>query len=435
MPADAAVVERLRAMPAEARARAVAKLAERGLLAALDVPPVRLEPPGDGLTCKQRALWELDHDGRHGDFYQCAALWFAESVPAEKLAGAYADVAGRFDALGRVVDGSVPRSTRVSPAVPAIVAAPSGAWVRNAVSEAAYDWLDPAQRPADVRVFDMPDGSSALAVLGHDLHLDHQGLVQVLGPAIEARLTGGDPVVEDVRISDVAAWQRQRLDDGVLGAAVAVRREALRGAPPCPWPTGGDRAGGRVDVVSGASASDQLREIAARQGVSLASLALAAWYQALVAWDSRTVELPLGCCTTLRMRPELRTTLGNLTNTVIVVPGKRWLSPDLVDEAHQAMLEALGSVEVPFELVYSDGSAQDEQIGVRFTFVEELPAAGDTPLRSEAVPVDYAKSLLSCEVHASDDALHVWLDYRRALFSPLEAARLAALLRQCLLGP
>src|SRR6266545_2953813 len=102
----APVIERLRAMPPEVRALAVTRLAQRGLLATIEVPPVRLDPPGDELTCRQRALWELDHDGRHGDFYHCAALWFAPAVPAEALAGACVDVAGGFDALGRVVDGT-----------------------------------------------------------------------------------------------------------------------------------------------------------------------------------------------------------------------------------------------------------------------------------------------------------------------------------------
>ncbi|SRR6266540_4522001 len=436
----APVIERLRAMPPEVRALAVTRLAQRGLLATIEVPPVRLDPPGDELTCRQRALWELDHDGRHGDFYHCAALWFAPAVPAEALAGAYVDVAGGFDALGRVVDGTggQPRARRVPAAapaeltVPADVADPHG-WVRAAVSVAASGPLDPARQPADVRVYALPDGSSALAVLGHDIHLDHQGLVQVLGPAVAARLAGTEPVVEEVRISDVAAWQRQRLNDGVLSVAVGSRREALRDAPVCPWPTGGNRAGRRLDVRSGARAGELLRELAARSGVSLASMTLAAWYRALVAWDARTSMLPIGCCTTARVRPELRTTLGNLTNTVIVAPGPQWSrfgSADLLDAAHQAMQEALGSVDLPFELVFGDGPVQDEQIGVRFTFVEDPPSSGDGPLRGAAVRFGYAKSLLSCEVHVSGGDLRVWVDYRPAQFAQQVPGRLAALLRQ-----
>ena len=95
----------------------------------------------------------------------------------------------------------------------------------------------------------MPDGSSALAVLGHDLHLDHQGLIGVLGPAVGARLTGSAAVVEEIRISDVAAWQGQRLDDGVLGVAVAGRLgrrwpalPAARGPPAGTGPGGGSRS-------------------------------------------------------------------------------------------------------------------------------------------------------------------------------------------------
>ncbi len=326
----------------------------------------------------------------------------------------------------------VPAAAPAELTVPADVADPHG-WVRAAVSVAASGPLDPARQPADVRVYALPDGSSALAVLGHDIHLDHQGLVQVLGPAVAARLAGTEPVVEEVRISDVAAWQRQRLNDGVLSVAVGSRREALRDAPVCPWPTGGNRAGRRLDVRSGARAGELLRELAARSGVSLASMTLAAWYRALVAWDARTSMLPIGCCTTARVRPELRTTLGNLTNTVIVAPGPQWSrfgSADLLDAAHQAMQEALGSVDLPFELVFGDGPVQDEQIGVRFTFVEDPPSSGDGPLRGAAVRFGYAKSLLSCEVHVSGGDLRVWVDYRPAQFAQQVPGRLAALLRQ-----
>lgn len=443
MPADASpapVIERLRAMPPQVRAMAVGRLAQRGLLATIEVPPVRLDPPSDALTCKQRALWELDRDGRHGDFYHCAALWFAPTVAAGPLAAAYREVAGGFDALGRVVDAAAgqPRSRPAPPPAPAVVRVPTGAtdprgWVRQVVSAAASGPLDPARQPAEVRVYALPDGSSALAAYGHDLHLDQQGLAQVLGPAVAARLTGAEPVVEQVRISDVAAWQRQRLDDGVLGVAVAGRRDALRGTPACPWPTGGDRAGRRAEVLSGPAAGESLRGAAARAGVSLAALTFAAWYRALAGWDPRAARLPIGCCTTGRVRPELRTTLGNLTNTVVIVPDGGWSRlepPDLRESAHQAMVEALGSADLPFELVFGDGPVQDEQIGIRFTFVEDPPTADDGPLRHEAVQFSYAKSLLSCEVHVPAGDLHIWLDYRPATFPPPEAGRLAALLRR-----
>jgi hypothetical protein len=243
-------------------------------------------------------------------------------------------------------------------------------------------------------------------------------------------------VVEEIRISDVAAWQGQRLDDGVLGVAVAGRREAVARAPGCPWPTGGDRAGRRIEVGSGPRVLAARREDAARAGVSLAALVLAAWYRALTAWDPRAAEVPIGCCTTGRVRPELRTTLGNLTNTVIVCPQPRWSqrpAPDLLGPVHQAMTEALGSADLPFELVYrieGDGVVQDEQIGVRFTFVEDDPVPPASPLRPDVVRFGYAKSALSFEVHVSGDDLLAWLDYRPAAFGADGVDRLVGLLRR-----
>lgn len=439
--ASVSVVERLRAMPPDARAVAVRKLAQRGLLGTIEEGPVRLDPPGDALTSKQRVLWELDRDGRHGDFYHCGALWFAPSVPASALADAYLAVAPGFDALGRVVDDDGDGTPRGRPAqvpVPVPVPVPAGVpdpgeWVRRHAAAVASGPLDPSRRAAEVRVYALPDGSGALAVLGHDLHLDHQGLVQVLGPAVAARLAGQTPVAEEVRITDVAAWQRRRLDDGVLGVAVDGRRAALAGVPPCPWPTGGDRRGRRVEVLSSSAAAVSLRDAAARAGVSLATVAFVAWYRALVAWDARTSTAPIGCCTTARLRPELRTTLGNLTNTVVIAPGSPWArlpAPRLLEEAHQAMTEALGGVDLPFELVFGDGTVQDEQVGLRFTFVEEPPDAEDGRLRAEAVRFGYAKSVLSCEAHARGGELRVWLDHRPAWIGTPDADRLATLLRR-----
>lgn len=438
MPADAPVLERLRAMPPELRTRALSQLAQRGLLATVEAPPVRREPAGDELTHKQRALWELDHDGRHGDFYHCAALWFAPSVPAAALADAYTATAGHFEALSRGLDtaGGPPRVRRVSTPVPTTTTVPAGddpqGWLRAAVAAAAGEPIDPAAEPARVHVYTMPDGSGALAVLGHDLHLDEQGLVQVLGRAVAAQLAGTEPVVEQLRISDVAAWQQQRLDDGVLGLAVDARREALRGVPRCPWPTDGDRTGRRIEIASGTGAWQSLRDTAAGSEVSAASAALAAWYRALHTWDARAGATPIGCCTTARMRPELQTTLGNLTNTVVVVPAAAWVrldAPQLRDETHQALTEALGAADVPFELVFADRPVQDEEVGIRFTFAEDPPAAPDAPLYAQAVDFGYAKSVLSCELHVTDERLHAWLDYRPAQIDPAAAEQLAALLR------
>ncbi|MGC4892263.1 hypothetical protein [Micromonospora sp. DT31] len=434
------VVDRLRAMTPQQRTAAVRTLAQRGLLATIDTPPVRLPEPADTLTRKQSVLWQLDHDGRHGDFYHCGALWFAPSCSARALADAFQAVAGGFDALTRVVDvrdgrprsGPAPVPTPVPVPVPAGVPDPAR-WVRRDAAAVASGPLDPTRSAAQVRAYDLPDGSGALAVVGHDIHLDHQGLVEVLGPALAAHLTGAPPVREEVGIGDVAAWQQRRLDDGVLGAAVEGRRCALRGAPVCPWPTGGDRAGRRVEVLSGARAAEPLRAAAARAGVSPATLAFVAWYRALAAWDPRAGAVPIGCCTTMRLRPELRTTLGNLTNTVVVLPGRQWptlAGPRLVDEAHQAMKEALGSVDLPFELVFGDGAVADERIGVRFTFVESAPAGEPQPLRAEAVRFAYAKSVLSCEAQVGEDGgLRVWLDHRPAQIGAQDADRLAALLR------
>jgi len=440
MPAEASVVERLRGMPPDVREQAVAALARRGLLDAVDVAPTRQEPRSDALTVKQRTLWSLDADGRHGDFYRCAALWSAPAVAPGALAAAFVDVADGFDALGRgIADGPacpravpVPRPVPVTDAVPDV--ADPGGWVRAAVGAAAAGPVDPATRSAEVTVFAHRDGSSALAVVGHDLHLDRQGLVQILGPAVAARLAGVAPAVEELGIGDVAAWQEQRIADGVLEPVAAARREMLRDTPPCPWPTGGDRTGRRLEVAAGPRVAEHQRALAAAAGVSVVATVLAAWYRALAVWRPATARLPIGCCTTARLRPEFASTLGNLTNTVVVAPGRGWprmRGVELRTAAHQGMTEALCAVDVPFELAFPAAApVPDEAVGVRFTFVEDTPAEPGTPLLLDTVPVGYAKAALSCEVRDRPGDLGVWIDHRPAAIPDPDADRLVVLLRQ-----
>ncbi|UYM03629.1 condensation domain-containing protein [Solicola gregarius] len=422
------------------RVKAVNRLAEHGLLGTVQAPLERRDVVGSRLTHKQQALWTLDHGGRHGDFYHCGALWFAPCTPAVGLAAAFAAVAPDFDALGRGVgvgaDGA-PFATRVPVPTPTVIAVPTTAtdprrWVQEAVAVAAHEPIDIATEPARVLVYALPDESGAIGVVGHDLHLDEQGLWQVLGPAISAHLTGTEPVREQLRISDLADWQQRELDGGLLEFAVEAGRTAVRDTPRCPLNVRGARDGRRVHVGQGADAWAALRNRAAEHQVSSASVALSAWYRSLRTWYPALAEAPIGCCTTARMRPELRTTLGNLTNTVVVVPAADWpemSDADLPVRVHRALTAALGTADLPFESVFADEPVQDEQIGVRFTFTENPPDEPDV-LRPSPVQFGYAKSVLSGEVRVTGGVLEADVDHRAADLAPEAADNLAALLRE-----
>ncbi|UPK75772.1 hypothetical protein MU582_03790 [Nocardioidaceae bacterium SCSIO 66511] len=436
------VLDRLRAMDAAQRAKAVNTLAERGLLGTVETALERREVLGSRLTHKQQTLWALDHDGRHDDFYHCGALWFAPRTPAADLAAAFTAVAPDFDALGRGVgldvDGT-PVAVRVPIPVPSINSVPTDAsdpqeWVQDAVTIAAREPIELATEPARVLVYSLPDGSGAIGVVGHDLHLDEQGLWQILGPAMSAYLTSTDRVREQLRISDLADWQQHELADGFLGFAVEARRRAVRDTPRCPLHVRGNRDGRRVHVGNGAAAWTALRDQATSQQVSAVSVALSSWYRALRTWRPGFAETAIGCCTTARMRPELGTTLGNLTNTVIVAPTENWTRSsdhELTDHVHRTLTLALGTADLPFEAVFDDEPVQDEQIGVRFTFTESPPGELDV-LRPSPVRFGYAKSVLSCEVRVTGGVIDVDLDHRPADVSSAAADDLAGLLRETL---
>lgn len=206
--------------------------------------------------------------------------------------------------------------------------------------------------------------------------------------------------------------------------------------PPPPLEVTGDRTGARHPVWTATPERQQrIRDRAADAGASSAALLLTIWQSALSAWDPSFAAVPIGNCTTARMRPELRGTLGNLTNTCIVTPPEAAVGPQtqLLDEKrvrffHRALQAAISDVDLPFEMVFParHGHVEDEQIGVRYTFVDYGEPTG--PLTEVDVPVRTAKSALGCEVRWLHTGLEIWLDTRPSAARRRDVACLAKMM-------
>ena len=414
-----AIADRLEGLEPSERAAALAKFLDRGLLADIDGAPERTPQRCARLSVKQQALWGLVQDGSLGDFYHCGALWWFPGVDVDRLSAAYRAVAEHTESLRLSVREKAGEAVAalVDPTPPERVTIPDGTadpegWVRSDASTRASRSFDLGASATRAVIYDA-DGSgwSALALCGHDIALDNQGLHLNVGPAIAAHLRGDEHALDEIRPSDFADWQRRRLTEGVLMHAVAQRRDQLAASERPPWPVSGDRDGECLRVDMPEEVAQRLARDAAKSGVSVAAILLSRYHRALAHWDGRLVAVPIGCCTSYRLRPELRSTVGNLTNTVVVEPSDDWLTgPDPEVAAHDALLRAMDGLDIPFELVYGDGTAQDEQIGIRYTFLERPVTAGG--MRAEDIAFDYVKSVLSLEVRRDDEQLDVTLQCR-----------------------
>lgn len=461
------MLDRLRMLPPARLPAALDALQERGLLQALDSGPVG-RPQGGGsetprldqgvpdrLSLKQRSLHRLLQDDQHAAFYQCAQLWWAPAISAESLLDAWDAVAPGYECLRTDVDLGADRAvlTEVDVVRASLLSVPpaertsghGAEWVTAHAEQALGAGLAPSDRSVHATVFDAGRDGSWLLVHGRDLMLDQQGLQQILGPALDAWLAGGRPrPAESLRPSDIADWQAAGLRDGLLGLRVAARGRRLAGTPTCPLPVRGNRSGRRAAVPVRAGIAD-IQQASAAAKVSIAAWSLAAWQRAIAIWLG-TDDFAIGCCSTLRLLPELQATLGNLTNTVIVPPLKGSPDrpvPDSIRDVQSAFSAAIGGVDEPFEAVLASipgatsaagfgsavGVVEDETIGFRFTFTEHVE---DQPmLQSRPVRSGYAKSVLSAEVERRGDRLVAFIDHRPAV-SPAAAARLATLFGQSL---
>ena len=439
--ATAAVFAKLSRLGDNERRVVLDRLEEQGFWRLLEHSPERLDMPSRLLTSKQRQLWMLDADEHNNGFYHCSTMWLV-SARATACEMALCDVMNSSEVFHRRIEGhsELPVFVDVDPPPVQQVAPP-----RHIVDPLPWCIADAARRHdlpvltagavADVVVYKLDSRRSVISLVGHDAYFDHQGLRTVLAPAVGRRLVGGR-VQEGIRLSDFAHWQDANLKIGPLGRRVERRRGEIAAMPPAPLEVTGDRTGVRHPVWTATPERQQhIRDRAANAGVSSAALLLAIWQFTLSEWNPAFAAVPIGSCTTARVRPELRDTLGNLANTCVVVPPEATdeLQMQPLDERrlrffHRALQATISDVDLPFEMVFParHGHVEDEQIGVRYTFVEYGEPTG--MLNEVDVPVQTAKSALGCEVRWSHAGLEIWLDTRPSAIRGRDAARLAEMM-------
>jgi amino acid adenylation domain-containing protein/FkbH-like protein len=162
-----------------------------------------------------------------------------------------------------------------------------------------------------------------------------------------------------VQYSDYAAWQRDWMQGETLAREISFWRKQLEGAPPIiDLPTDYPRAaapqsnGSKRTLLLPAAATDQLKSLSQRHGMTLFPTLLAGLDILLSRWSAQQ-DLVVGTISANRNQTEIERMIGCFMNflplRVRVTPGA--LGTDLLAQAKQAVLDAFAHQDCPFEKV------------------------------------------------------------------------------------
>ncbi len=241
-----------------------------------------------------------------------------------------------------------------------------------------------------------------------------------------------------LQYGDYALWQRQRLSGQRLEGLLAFWKEHLTGLSDLELPFDGPVAAGHpvrqgVSRLSiSAQLKDRLEELARRHGTTLYTVLLTAFH-VLLRRLSGSLGFALGSPIAGRVRPEVRSSIGNFSNTL---PIRFGLAGDptfvrALEEAHATCLQVLEHQELPFEVMVEhlkpQRSAQENPL-FRVAFAlqnlprEELDLQG---LRTEQLAVLAGKARFDLELHLRpcDRAVDGFLAFDRRLIAESTASR------------
>lgn len=207
--------------------------------------------------------------------------------------------------------------------------------------------------------------SWSLAFVGHHGIVDAMSLLnlrdelaELLSAAAEDRAPKLPPLA--IQYADYAAWQRQQIEAGPVGAHVAHHRSVLAGLPahhdlPTDRSRGGPRPLAEIGFTCGAAVAAGVQDLARRCGgtpfmVTVAALA------ALVGRRSGRTDVVLGTPVHGRSLPELSPLIGMFVNTLVLRVDLSGDPPfaELVRRARTVVLDALDHGDVPFDLLVAE---------------------------------------------------------------------------------
>jgi amino acid adenylation domain-containing protein len=241
-----------------------------------------------------------------------------------------------------------------------------------------------------------------------------------------------------IQYADYAAWQRQRLEGGVLQDDLRYWRQQLAGLPAWSLPAG-RRPGAAVEPASRKamtlppSTTARLAHVGRREGATL-FMTLLAGFQALLHRCSGQEDFAVGTVIANRTRAETEALIGCFVNTVVIrarVAGGDTFR-DLLRKARETTLSAYAHQELPFErLVEVLRPARDAE---RNPLVQILFSLQNTPSVSQH-PIDQVRASweldrgsanfdLTVDLWETREGLESRWEYRAALFDAAAIDRL-----------
>ncbi|GAA3971260.1 hypothetical protein GCM10023085_61820 [Actinomadura viridis] len=401
--------------------RGVAAAVESSPPAGREVPPI-VPVPRDGhlpLSYSQERLWFLQQLHPEIRAYQFqATIELTGALDRDALARALTEIVRRHEVY-RTTFTDVPADGPPSgaggrPAGPRQVVHPpfpaplefgdlSGAddpdaAVRDRIRAAVAGPI-PVDRLPLVRWVLLRAAPDRHVLLHLEHHLIHDGwafnaFVGELAALYGAYATGGPPPLPEpeVQFADFAAWQRSWLEGPVSERQLAYWREALDGVPDfLDLPT--DRPRPRVRRFTGdaprfevpADAAGRVRGLAAREGVTLFTVMLAAFEVLLSHWSEQD-DFCVGSGIANRRWRQLERMFGMVINTVALRADLRGdpTFRELLARTRSAVLGAHAHQDVPYDRVVA--AMRPERVAGRHPLCQVLFAFHDAPMPDVRMP-------------------------------------------------
>ncbi|MFB6420648.1 MULTISPECIES: non-ribosomal peptide synthetase [Bradyrhizobium] len=291
------------------------------------------------------------------------------------------------------------------------------------------------------------DDAYELLLLAHHIVVDGWSLDVLLEELAALYRSGigqgaGGPSIPAIQYADFAAWQRNWLAAGEGDRQLAYWRSTLGDVHPVlalphdrPRPAVQSHAGDSIGLAIDGALASRLREIAAKQRVSVFMLLLGA-YQVLLHRYTGQNDLRVGVPVAGRRHAQLERLIGCFVNTLVLraeIAGEAGF-PSLLQQVRESVVGALSYQDLPFEMLV-DGLKPERSGGhnplfqAKFNYMTAPQGfAGVEGLAAEIDIVDLAGSHFDLALDVIDGAvgMKVTFNYATDLFDRPTIARLAA---------
>ena len=319
--------------------------------------------------------------------------------------------------------------------------------VARLVREQAQEWFDVAHAPLlRAKLLRLTTSEHVLLFTIHHLISDGWSIdlfFRELKTLYEAFSAGSPSPLPELQIQygDYSNWQRDNWASSVLDRQVGYWREQLSGAPPAlelltdePRQSVSSSDGARHTFWITANQTQQLRELAQSQGLSLFMLLLATFKLLLYRYSAQA-DICVGVPAAQRSPKELEDLIGFLVNTLVIRTQIQsdWTFRQLLENTRDTSLAAFANQDVPFDQIVELSQTKREpgrpplfqvMFALHSSWFDSWTMAG-VECKAEFVYNNTAQFDLSLDLTEAAGALKTSFEYRTDLFHKSTIERMA----------